>query len=99
MASRFEKGKSIFFLFRGGYTVQDSQLKPKYYLTKNKAKEFAVCNNDEVVEYASVVRCKDCIYDRPDNLLCKHWCSRFLGSMEVREDDFCSYGRRKDGDN
>lgn len=54
MASRFEKGKSIFFLFRGGYTVQDSQLKPRYYLTKNKAKEFAVCDNDEVVEYAPV---------------------------------------------
>lgn len=55
MASRFEKGKPIFFLFRNRYTVQDSQLKPRYYLTKNKAKEYAVCDNDEVVEYAPVV--------------------------------------------
>ena len=43
-----------------------------------------------------VVRCKDCKWDKPDRLLNKHWCSRFLGSMEVRGDDFCSYGGRKE---
>lgn len=43
-----------------------------------------------------VVRCKDCKWDRPDTLLDKHWCSRLLGCMEVRADDFCSYGERKD---
>lgn len=42
-----------------------------------------------------VVRCKDCKWDRPDILLDKHWCSYFLGSMEVRADDFCSHGARR----
>lgn len=49
------------------------------------------------VDAEVVVRCKDCKWDRPDTLLDKHWCSRLLGSMEVRENDFCSYGERKDG--
>lgn len=49
-------------------------------------------------DVAPVVRCKDCKWDRPDTLLDKHWCSRLLGSMEVRADDFCSYGKRKDGE-
>lgn len=47
-------------------------------------------------DMVEVVRCKDCKWDRPDTLLDKHWCSRLLGCMEVRADDFCSYGERKD---
>ena len=48
------------------------------------------------VDAVPVVRCKDCKWDRPDTLLDKHWCSRLLGYMEVRADDFCSYGERKE---
>lgn len=48
------------------------------------------------VDAAVVTRCKDCKWDRPDVLLDKHWCFRFLGSMEVRGDDFCSYGEPKE---
>ena len=51
----------------------------------------------EDVDSVPVVRCKDCKWDRPDTLLDKHWCFRLLGCMEVRADDFCSYGERKDG--
>lgn len=54
MAHRFEKGKSIYFLFKNGYTVQDSQLKPRYYLERKKAKEY-LPYGDEIVEYAPVV--------------------------------------------
>lgn len=43
-----------------------------------------------------VVRCRDCKWDRPDKLLNKHWCTRIFGCTEVREDDFCSCGRRKE---
>lgn len=39
-----------------------------------------------------VVRCRGCKWDRPDILLDKHWCSCFF--TEVREDDFCSHGKR-----
>lgn len=47
-------------------------------------------------DMVEVVRCKDCKWDRPDTLLDKHWCSRLLRCMEVRADDFCSYGTRKE---
>lgn len=43
-----------------------------------------------------VVRCRDCKWDRPDVVLNKHWCTRVFGCTEVREDDFCSLGRRKE---
>ena len=42
-----------------------------------------------------IVRCRDCKWDRPDVVLNKHWCTRIFGCTEVREDDFCSCGRRK----
>lgn len=48
------------------------------------------------VDAVPVVRCQDCKWDRPDILLDKHWCSRFCGSMEIRGDDFCSYGARRE---
>ena len=54
MAHRFEKGKPIFFLFKNGYTVQDSQLKPRYYLDRKKAEEY-LPYGDEIVEYAPTV--------------------------------------------
>lgn len=50
MAHRFEKGKSIYFLFKNGHTVQDSQLKPRYYLDRKKAEEY-LPYGDEIVEY------------------------------------------------
>mgnify|MGYP000003600793 FL=1 len=43
----------------------------------------------------AVVTCQNCKWDKPDVLLDKHWCTRLLGSMEVRADDYCSYGRKK----
>lgn len=54
MANRFEKGKHIFFLFKNGYTVQDSQLKPRYYLEERTAEKY-LPYGEEIVEYAPVV--------------------------------------------
>lgn len=52
MASRFEKGKSVYFLFRDGYTVQDSQLKPRCYLTREMAESRRLrYDSAEIVEY------------------------------------------------
>ena len=65
MAHRFEKGKSIYFLFKNGYTVQDSQLKPRYYLERKKAKEY-LPYGDEIVEYAPVVHGRWEICERPN---------------------------------
>lgn len=73
---------------------------------KEHANEHFINGIETVLEYAEqlptvdaevVVRCKDCKWDRPDTLLDKHWCFRLLGCMEVRADNFCSYGERKDG--
>lgn len=41
------------------------------------------------------ITCQDCKWDKPDVLLDKHWCMRFLGGMEVRADDYCSYASKK----
>lgn len=57
MANRFEKGKHIFFLFKNGYTVQDSQLKPRYYLEERTAEKY-LPYGEEIVEYAPVVHGK-----------------------------------------
>lgn len=43
----------------------------------------------------AVVTCSNCKWDKPDILLDKHWCGRFLYSIEVRADDYCSYGQKK----
>lgn len=56
MASGFEKGESVYFLFRNGYTVRDGQMKPRYYLTRKTAERYADCDDQEIVEYAPLPR-------------------------------------------
>lgn len=46
-----------------------------------------------------VVRCKDCRYSNFDPEYGKRWCDRCLSCMLVKDDDFCSYGERKEPDN
>lgn len=63
----------------------------------------AAIHQTPAADVTPVVRCKDCKWDKPDKMLNKHWCTRFLGETEVIYDDFCSYGRKravvkKDGD-
>ena len=53
MAHKFNKGDSIFFLFKKGKTVQDSQRKPRFYLTRDKA-EMYLPFGDEIIEDAPV---------------------------------------------
>ena len=53
MASEFTKGESIYFLFKLGKTVQDSQRKPRYYLNRAVAEMYLPYGN-EIVEYAPV---------------------------------------------
>lgn len=96
MAHRFEKGKNVYFLFRNGFTVQDSQLKPRYYLNRKKAEEY-LPYGDEIVEYAPVVRCKDCKHRADATEKGNYLCNRKMLGL-VRPDDFCSFGERKDGE-
>lgn len=93
MAHRFEKGKHIYFLFKKGFTVQDSQLNPRYYLGRKKAEEYLHWG-DEIVEYAPVVRCKDCKFFKYGD-----YCAEDkMEHSHAREDDYCSYGERKEAD-
>ena len=96
MANNIKKGESLFIPFKNGESIYDSQLKPRMYKTKEQYDRFSYRFKDaEMVEYAEVVRCKDC----------KHWtmgyCNHFAYySYEpiTSEDDFCSYGERREGE-
>ena len=44
-----------------------------------------------------VVRCKDCIKCIHDSLFGQLWCNMTLVTRRVKPDDFCSYGKLKDG--
>lgn len=51
----------------------------------------------EVANAAKIVRCQDCEWSNCyDAALGRIECTRFLGSMQVREDDFCSYAKPKE---
>jgi hypothetical protein len=46
----------------------------------------------EAADAVKIVRCQDCEWSNCyDAVLGRIECTRFLGSMQVREDDFCSY--------
>ena len=47
-------------------------------------------------DVAPVVRCKDCRYSGFDPEYGKRWCERCWGSMLVQDDDFCSYGEKRE---
>lgn len=53
MANKFEKGQHLFFLMCGGKTQLDSQQKPRYYLNRDRARQYAK-GDSEIVEYAPV---------------------------------------------
>ena len=53
MAGRFEKGQHLFFLMSDGKTQQDSQNKPRYYLNRDRALQYAK-GASVIVEYAPV---------------------------------------------
>lgn len=44
-----------------------------------------------------VVRCKQCAYAKWSKRSKAYYCQRRWAMHKVRERDFCSYGRRKDG--
>lgn len=48
--------------------------------------------NAPTIEAEPVVRCKECKHSQYDELFHMRWCN----GEEVKDDDFCSYGERKD---
>ena len=87
MATSFEKGKSIYFLFKRGCTVHNSQSKPRYYLSRKKAEEH-LPYGDEIVEYAPVKRGK-WEYDEDVKALYCGNCGVF--AQPQRKTDYCPH--------
>jgi hypothetical protein len=56
------------------------------------------CEKEEMVEYATVIRCKDCIYASfyPQKLM--YECGRYADVL-MFPDDFCGYGKRREENN
>lgn len=108
MASEIKKGESIFIPFRNGTSIYDSQAKPRMYKTvkafeRSFPGHYLGTNGVELVEYAPVVRCKDCKhYDNTEGIQWCHLNSKFAqwGTdwHSFPEDGYCSYGERKDND-
>lgn len=91
LAHRFEKGTHLYFPFKNGLTVQDSQCKPRYYLTKESLQNnLNESDYSEVVEYAPVVHGKweecdwveydghsECVHYPRKGLRCSRCCNVF----------------------
>lgn len=99
MASHIKKGESLLIPFRNGQSISDSQLKPRMYKTmqafeKSFPGHYLGTDGVELVEYAPVVRCKDCkhrMYSDFDGCyVCHHG-----GFNAINPDHFCSYGERR----
>ena len=97
MASYIKKGESLFIPFKNGESIYDSQLKPRMYKTKELYDRFSYhFAGAEMVEYAEVVRCKDCKhYVAPQGT---YVCDCFEGLNFATDNDFCSYGERREGE-
>lgn len=73
---------------------------------KGYGTDYGVIDSDVVYEILDdlpaadvvpVVRCKDCRKCIHDSLFGQLWCNMTLVTRRVKPDDFCSYGKRKDG--
>ena len=49
------------------------------------------------VDAVEVVFCKDCIYQKDAKVNCKGFIICSVSNMEITDDDYCSYGKRKAG--
>lgn len=109
MASVIKNGESLFIPFRDGLSISDSQLKPRMYKTmkafeKAFPRHYLGTNGVELVEYSPVVRCKDCESYDPIKKRCDHPHLDFDVEcydhwINVKPEDFCSYGERRTDEN
>jgi hypothetical protein len=61
------------------------------YCTEEKCKQFKA-----VADFVEVVRCKDCKMRCPESVCIAKHCT--LTGIPVDDDDFCSYGERREGE-
>lgn len=50
------------------------------------------------VDAVEVVFCKNCIYQKDATVNCKGFIICPVSNMEITDDDYCSYGERREGE-
>ena len=50
------------------------------------------------VEAVEVVFCKDCVYQKDAKVNCKGFIICPVSNMEITDDDYCSYGKRRESE-
>lgn len=49
-------------------------------------------------EQAEIVKCKNCIYQKDAKVNCKGFIICPASNMEITDDDYCSYGKRRESE-
>lgn len=103
-----KRGESLLIPFRNGKSIYDSQCKPRIYKTRKGFEKhfpghYLGKDGVELVEYAEVVRCKDCkhwqrIHEHIPHMECQIFCGAYEHGYPTNADDYCSYGERKDNE-
>lgn len=65
--------------------------------TWHRCIEISTINSQPTIDAVEVVRCKECIYAENARVNEKGFTICEASNMEITENDFCSYGERKEG--
>lgn len=67
---------------------------------QNLSTEDTLCVLDSIpaADVVPVVRCKDCKHHKYEDITGYTWCCLDSHTRRVEMNDFCSYGKRKEGD-
>lgn len=57
-----------------------------------------IVDDAPTVDAVEVTRCRECKRSSYDEIFGNRWCNSHSGCRKVKDNDFCSYGDRKDGD-
>ena len=94
MSSYIKRGESVFFQFRNGKSVLNSQCKPRMFKTAEKATlGVNYINTDEIVEYKEVIHCKDCKHMEIEP--CGRYCHVWGFFNGAGDEGFCNYAERR----
>lgn len=57
----------------------------------------SILHSAKAIDAVPVVRCRECKRSSYDEIFGNRWCNFSSGCRKVKDDDFCSYGERKEG--
>ena len=74
----------------------DADVADKWMRQNNAFIDAAILKAIPTIDAVSVVRCKDCSYWKAAKVNAKGFLICPASGMEITEDDYCSYGERKE---